>query len=66
MSDEVIVVMRHIREEGLCARGARAWMSHYGFDFRDFLKNGLRAEELEATGDAFALRVCARARKEKS
>ena len=65
MSDSVIVQVRHVREEMLCTRGMREWLARHGFDLTDFIKNGLPAEKLEATGDAFALRVAARARQEQ-
>lgn len=60
----VIVTVRHVREERLCTRGMREWLGLHGFDVSDFVRNGLPAETLEATGDEFALRVCARARRE--
>ncbi len=61
---QVIVTVRHVREEMLCTRGMRAWLEHHGFSVREFVMHGLPVETLESTGDAFALRVCERARKE--
>ncbi len=60
----ITVTMRHVREEALCSRGMREWMKLHGFDWHDFVRNGLPVEQAEATGDEFARRVCARARKE--
>lgn len=40
---------------GLCHRGARAWFQERGWDWPDFVRNGMDAERLRATGDAFAL-----------
>ncbi len=60
-----IVTMRHIRSAKLCASGARDWFKQYGFSWSDFLENGKPVEELEATGDALALKVTAIARKEE-
>ena len=61
---EIVVTVRHVREEMLCTRGMRAWLEHHGFDVASFVRDGLPVETLEATGDEFALRVCARARRE--
>lgn len=58
------VYIQHIRAADLCARGARQWFEFHGFSWQDFLDNGKAAEELEATGDAFAFAVTAIARAE--
>lgn len=60
----VTVRVHHIRAAGLCLTGAAKWFANYGFDWRDFLRNGKSADELDATGDALAFRVTAIARKE--
>lgn len=52
-----IVRIDDITRAGHCASGARRWFEAHGLDFRDFLKNGLAAETLLATGDALAVRV---------
>lgn len=54
--------MRHLREIGLCSAGARDWFSRHGFDWPAFLELGIDAEQLEATGDHYALTVCEHAR----
>ena len=41
-----------MQKVGICARGARAWFRHHGFDFRNFLDNGIDADILMRTGDA--------------
>ena len=69
MNSGIQVHIRHIRAPApvganLCVRGARAWFEQYGLDFRSFLEEGLPVEVLEATQDAFAMRVCAAARAE--
>lgn len=56
--------MAHVRAARLCARGARALARRYGLDWSAFLRHGIPASELEATGDALAQRVAALARKE--
>lgn len=52
-----VVTMRHIRAAGLCSRGARAFFQRHGLDWSRFLREGIAAAELEATGDVMALRV---------
>jgi len=51
------VTMRHIRQCKLCSSGTRAFFNKHGFDWNDFLKHGIDANELENTGDAMAKRV---------
>lgn len=63
---EVRVNIGHIRASKFCMRGARAWFEHYGISWSDFLKDGIAAEQLEATGDALAYRVTSLAREERS
>jgi hypothetical protein len=52
-----LITITDVRMAGLCASGARRWFEAYGLDFRDFVTNGIDAEVLLATGDAYALRV---------
>lgn len=66
----MIVTTRHIftipgfsKRRGFCRGGARAWFDAHGFDWRDFVRNGIDAEKLEATGDGFALAVVTWARQ---
>ena len=60
----IIVKVRHVRAAMYCTRGMRAWLQLHGFDVNDFVKNGMPVEQMEATGDAMALRVAAVAREE--
>lgn len=66
----IFVTMRHARAASLAGRGVlcapsvRAWFMRYGLDYRTFLREGLPIEQVEATGDAFALRAAAIAREE--
>lgn len=52
-----IVRMVHIRQAKMCSSGAREFFLRHGLDWQDFLKNGINAETLRATGDALALIV---------
>lgn len=47
---------------GFCARGGRLWARQQGLDWAAFVREGLPAEVLEATGDPMALRLVAHAR----
>ncbi len=47
-----------------CAPGARAFFARHGLNWSDFLRNGVDAEALAATGDAMALKAVQHAREE--
>lgn len=64
MSGQVIVTMRHVRQAHMCSRGARAFFARHGLDYGRFLREGLPAEQIRATGDAMALQVVAIAERE--
>ena len=54
----VIVIMpQDVWDAGYCPSGTRRWFEAYGFDFRDFLKNGIDETVFLATNDACAIRV---------
>lgn len=66
MSDAPLMVqMRHIRQARMCARGARAFFARHGLDWNRFLREGLPAEELLATGNAMAHQVVEVARGQR-
>lgn len=65
MSEQVLVRMEHIRAARMCSRGARAFFARHNLDWQTFLKDGLPAEVLAATGDAMALQVVEAARGRK-
>lgn len=49
--------MSDIRKANMCSRGTRAFFLARGWDFQDFLINGLDEEHFIKTGDAMALQV---------
>lgn len=51
------IYMSDIRKANMCSRGTRAFFLARGWDFQDFLINGLDAEKFIQTGDAMALQV---------
>lgn len=53
----MIITITDIRLTGHCVSGTRDWFKAYGLDFRDFIRNGIDAEVLLATGDALAQQV---------
>lgn len=59
----VRVRMEHVRAVRGCSRGARAFCARHGLDWARFLREGLPAEVLEATGDAMAIKLCEEARR---
>lgn len=65
MSTDVLVTIAHVRAAGMCVHGARAFFARHGLDFRAFLRDGIPAQVLLATGDAMAARAVAQARAEQ-
>lgn len=69
-NDDVMVRMSDLRAapswnagRGLCSGGARQIAQQCGLDWNEFLKNGLPASVLEATGNDFCIRLAAVARE---
>ena len=61
---DLIITINDVRAAGLCVNGSRAWFARHGLDFRVFLREGLDADTLLATGDAMALHVVEYARQQ--
>lgn len=55
--NEKIITMKDIRKAKMCARGAREFFISYNLDYSEFLRNGISASIIEATGDPLALKV---------
>jgi len=55
----VIIRVGDITKAGYCAAGQRRWFEAHGLDFRAFVKDGIDAAILLATGDPMAERVVA-------
>lgn len=56
-TEPLIITMRHVRAAGMCSRGARAFAQRHDLDMARFLRDGIPAEQLEATGDAMAIKL---------
>lgn len=65
MNGTILVKMVHIRQAKMCSKGARDFFQRHGLDWQKFLDEGLPVEEIEATGDAMAMRVAEVARGRK-
>jgi hypothetical protein len=66
---ELIVTLEHLHTVpnfrggiGLCHSGSRAWMATHGLDWLAFVREGIPASQLEATGDAIVLNLVEHAR----
>lgn len=62
MSSERVTVT-DVRQAGMCVAGCRRWFQAHGFsdqEFREFLKNGLPADELLRRGDGLVKKVLER------
>lgn len=60
-------VMRHHLDEmepRYCAGGVRRWFARMGWDWSAFLRDGIEIEQVEATGDAMALKLAEYVRKQ--
>ena len=58
----MIITTRHLfsipgfsARPGFCRGGARAWFAAHDLDWSGFVRNGIAAETMAATGDALAL-----------
>lgn len=49
------VYPQDLRLGGYCVNGCRRFARRYGLDWRKFVREGIDAAELEATGDAAAI-----------
>lgn len=58
----MIVTFADIQACQFCSRGARAWFKDHGFDYLDFVRNGIDADILIQTNDAFAARAVEQAK----
>ena len=66
----MIVTTRHLfsipgysQRKGFCRGGARDWFRAHDLDWQQFVRQGVPAAALEATGDALALALVAWARE---
>lgn len=53
----MIVRIEHMRAAGYCSSGAREFAKRHGIDWLGFVRDGIPADHLLATGDAMAEQV---------
>ena len=51
------IYMSDLRKAKMCARGSRAFFLSQGWDWQDFLANGIYLEIVEKSNDAMAQQV---------
>jgi hypothetical protein len=56
---DLFTVPGYSKRAGFCRNGARQWFAAHDLDWTDFVKHGIDAEILKATGDALALMLVA-------
>lgn len=59
------VTIEHCRRLRYCSRGMRKFFDRHGMDWERFRKEGMPADEIEATGDAMAIAAARLARQEQ-
>lgn len=60
------ITMSELRACGMCSRGTKTWFEAHGLDFKAFLRDGIAAEELLATGDGLGIRAVVLVRSKRS
>lgn len=51
------IYMSDIRKAKMCSSGTRSFFLRQGWDWQDFLKNGIELSVVESSKDAMALQV---------
>lgn len=50
--EPLFVTIQDLRAARYCLAGVRPWFQRHGLNWQDFLRQGIDAEHLRATGDA--------------
>lgn len=58
------IYRRHLNALKYCARGSRQFFERHGFNWGDFLRNGIDRETLIKTNDAMAMKAIQKAEEE--
>lgn len=58
---DVIAKPEDLAPAGLCLIGARRWAAERNFDFRQFIRAGVSAASLRATGCPYAVKLAEQA-----
>ena len=59
------ITMRDVRAAKMCSRGARVFCVRNGLDWSEFIKHGIDAKVIEATGDSMAIQLVEVARERR-
>lgn len=65
MSGDFKITMADIMTTGHCPKGVRSWFNANDLDFRKFMREGIMASEMLATGDGQGAQVVARVKARK-
>ena len=57
--------LRNHKGGGYCIRGAKVWCARHGIDFAKFVREGIEADRLLATGDQLAIDLVSFSRQER-
>ena len=63
MEDDFLITMDDARQCGYCVKGIRHWGRLHGLDFKAFVREGIPASVVLATGDALGLAIVEQARE---
>lgn len=61
----MIITITDLRRAGYCPGGIRRWFEDQGFDFREFLTNGIPVEVFLSTRDGQAEEAVRRIREQR-
>ena len=53
----MVVTMTDLRQIGMCSSGAWAFCNKWGFDYKDFLENGIEVDLILSTADGMGKEV---------
>lgn len=51
----MMITIDHVKAQGYCSKGARAFFKEYNLNWQDFLSNGIEANTLLATRNEMAI-----------
>lgn len=51
------IYISDLRKSGMCARGSRAFFLRQGWDWQDFIKNGIDLKKVEKVNDLMVQQV---------
>lgn len=64
MIDDPIITVQHVRDAGLCVRGARQWLTLNGLSLEHLIRQGYPCSQIEALNDAMGNKVAKLAREQ--